>query len=148
MNPYFFKNKFKMSKKMIDKIAHKLSVFLNSKNNSSEVIIEIDKDFKMHLIKLMNINDTRFTNISLALQRRLKLVPYLRHNSNVGSVYISCLEMKFVKESISCICKRKRQIAIKSPLFLKMRMKKITNYNINNTSLDSFNEWEQTRYAT
>lgn len=67
MNPYFFKNKFKMSKKMIDKIAHKLSVFLNSKNNSSEVIIEIDKDFKMHLIKLMNINDTRFTNISLAL---------------------------------------------------------------------------------
>lgn len=44
---------------MIDKIAFKLSVFLNSKTNSSEVVIEIDKNFKMHLINVMNIYDMR-----------------------------------------------------------------------------------------
>ena len=56
--------------------------------------------------------------------KNFKLGKYFKNNNNEGLVVLTSIEFKFAPEKVSNINKIVRTLEVKSPLFLKVKLKK------------------------
>ena len=75
----------------------------------------------------LNLNHKNYKPVPTRFIKKFKLGKYFRHTNNEGLVVLTSIEFKFVPEKVSKINKRLRTLETKSPLFLKVRLKKIWN---------------------
>ncbi len=130
----------------IENIAYRISEFLNSRGVcAAKPDIQINQDFKTYLSNNLNLNHKYYKSVPARFIKNFKLGKYFRHNNNEGVVVLTSIEFKFVPEKVSKINKRKKILETKSPLFLKVRLKKISNSRMSNDSIESFDNWERNR---
>lgn len=133
-------------KMFIENIAYRISEFLNSRGVSAATPeIQINQDFKTYMSNNLNLNHKNYKLVPTKFLKKFKLCKYFRHKKNEGIVVLTSIEFKFVPEKVSKINKRIRTLETKSPLLLKVRLKKITLPRMSNDSIESFDNWERNR---